>query len=43
MGGVFKKKLVGQNGTLTGCPAMLRYKKKTLNAEMSTNVSVLHG
>ena len=43
MGGAFQEKLVGQNGSLTGCFAMLRYKNKKLNAEMSTNVTVLHG
>ena len=42
MGGAFQEKLVGQNGPLTGCSAMLRYKNKKLNAEMSTNVLVLH-
>ena len=42
MGGAFQEKLVGRNGPLTGCSAMLRYKNKKLNAEMSTNVTVLH-
>ena len=41
MGGAFQEKLVGQNGSLTGCSAMLRYKNKKLNAEMSKNVIVL--
>ena len=27
MGGAFQKKFVGQNGSLTGCSAMLSYKK----------------
>ena len=39
MGGAFQKKLVGQNGSLTGCSVTLRY----LNAEKSTNMAVLHG
>ena len=43
MDGAFQTKLVGQNGSLAGCSAMLRYKNKNLNAEMSTNVTVLHG
>ena len=42
-GGAFQKKLVGQNGSLTGCSAILRYKNTDLNTEMSTNVTVLHG
>ena len=28
MGGAFQKKLVGQNGSLTGCSAMLMYKTR---------------
>ena len=43
IGGAFQEKLVRQNGPLTGCSAMLRYKNKKLNAKMSTNVTVLHG
>ena len=43
MGGAFQEKLVGQNSPLTGCSGMLRCKNKKLNAEMSTNVTVLHG
>ena len=42
MGGAFQEKLVGQNGPLTGCSAILRYKSKKMNAEMSTNVLVWH-
>ena len=37
------KKLVGQNDSLTGCSAMLRYKNEKLNADISTNLTVLHG
>ena len=40
--GAFPEKLVGQNDPLTGCSAMLRYKIKRMNAEMSTSVTVLH-
>ena len=43
MGGAFQKKLMGQNGSLTECSAMPKYKNENLNAEMSTNVTVLHG
>ena len=33
-----------QNGTLTGCSAIcMRCKNENRNAEMSTNVTVLHG
>ena len=39
----FSNKLVGQDGSLTGCSAMPRYKNKDLNAKMSTNVTVIHG
>ena len=35
MGGAFQTKLVGQSGSLSGCSAILRYKNKNLNAEMS--------
>ena len=44
MGGAFQKKLVRQNGSLAECSTyMLRYENKSLNAEMSTNMTVLHG
>ena len=33
MGGAFQKKLVGQNGSLTGCFAVPRCKNKKMNAE----------
>ena len=42
MGGAFQEKLVGQNGPLAGCSAMLKYKNKKLNAERPTNALVLH-
>ena len=42
MGGAIQKKLVGQNGSLSGCSAMLRYKNKKLNPEISTSVTDLH-
>ena len=34
---------VPDNGSLTGYSAMLRYKNKNLNAEISTNMTVCHG
>ena len=42
MVGAFQKKLMGQNGSLTGCSAKEMYKNKNLNAAMSTNVQILH-
>ena len=43
MGGALQKKLVGQNGSLAGCSAILRYKNKNPDDEMSTIVTVLRG
>ena len=42
MGGAFQKKLMGQNGLLSGYSAILRYTNKNLCAEMSAKVTVTH-
>ena len=42
MGGTFREKFVGHNGSLNGCSAMFKYRDKNLNTKMSTDVTVLH-
>ena len=43
MGGAFQKKFGGEKWLIDWMFYMLRHKNKTLNADMSTDMTVLHG